>query len=133
MVALEQCYYPHESYITDYVVFDYLINTGTDVDILVRSKILENLLGDSHSAAKLFNDLCENVNISSHFSILCKDLNDFYSNPWHELNLKASLRHDRCNTILGKLLLPLLESCYFYYYYHRCLTIIFGRDVLYFC
>ncbi|KEH17301.1 hypothetical protein MtrunA17_Chr6g0457371 [Medicago truncatula] len=96
MVALEQCHYPYESYITDYVVvLDFLINTGKDADILVRKEILTNLLGDSDSVANLFNRLCKNVihhNISSHFSILCKNLNAFCSNPWNRL--KASLRRD---------------------------------------
>ncbi|KAK7300106.1 hypothetical protein RJT34_10940 [Clitoria ternatea] len=37
MVALEQCHYPHTSYITDYaVVLDFLINTGKDVMSCLR-------------------------------------------------------------------------------------------------
>ncbi|KAL2346744.1 hypothetical protein Fmac_000744 [Flemingia macrophylla] len=37
MVALEQCHYYDESYITDYVqMMDFLINTSRDVDILVQ-------------------------------------------------------------------------------------------------
>jgi len=116
MVALELCHYPKESYIIDYVaILDYLINTGTDVDILVQNKILHNWLGDSHSVANLFNGLCINVvhyNISSQFSVLCKELNAFCRNPWNKL--KATLRRDYCNTpwktaasIAGVLLLVL--------------------------
>ena len=116
VVALEQFHYPDESYITDFVIFlGYLINTGRDVDILVRNKILENWLGDSDSVANLFNGLRINVvhtNISSQFSILCKELNAFCRNPWHKL--KATLRRDYCNTpwhtaasIAGVLLLVL--------------------------
>ncbi|RHN49986.1 hypothetical protein MtrunA17_Chr6g0452571 [Medicago truncatula] len=100
MVALEQCHYPYQSYIIDYhFILDYLINTSTDVDILVRSNILQNWLGDSDSVAILFNGLGENItnsNISSHFSILCKELNAYCRNPWHRL--KAALRRDYCNT-----------------------------------
>jgi len=96
MVALEQFHYTNKLYITDYVaVLDYLINTGKDVDILVHKEILENWLGDSDSVANLFNGLCINVvhtNISSQFSILCKELNAFCRNPWHKL--KATLRRD---------------------------------------
>ncbi|MCI16797.1 hypothetical protein A2U01_0037941, partial [Trifolium medium] len=73
MVALEQCHYPYQSYITDYVaVLDFLINTGRDVDILVRKKILVNWLGDSDSVANLFNSLWKNVthsNFSSDYSV----------------------------------------------------------------
>jgi len=82
--------------ITDYVFdLDYLINTGADVDILVRNEILENWLGDSDSVANLFNGLWKNVTqttISSHFSVLSEDLNVFCRNPWHKL--KATLRRD---------------------------------------
>ncbi|AES74687.1 hypothetical protein MtrunA17_Chr6g0452561 [Medicago truncatula] len=106
MVALEQCRYPYESYITDYVaVLDYLINTGKDVDILVQNKILENMLGDSDSVANLFNGLSKYVihsNISLQFSILCKDLNAFCGNPWRQLmltlKLKSTLMRDYCST-----------------------------------
>jgi len=100
MVALEQCHYPNESYITDYVaVLDFLINTGKDVDILVKKRILVNWLGDSDSVANLFNSLWKNVthlNFSSQYSILCEDLNGFCSDPWHKL--KATLRRDYCSS-----------------------------------
>ncbi|AES74663.1 hypothetical protein MtrunA17_Chr6g0452501 [Medicago truncatula] len=100
MVALEQCHYPDDSYITDYrSVLDYLINTGKDVDILVQREILENMLGDGDSVANLFNGLGKNVTrstISSQFSILCKDLNAYCKNPRHKL--KATLRRDYCKT-----------------------------------
>ncbi|AES74688.2 DUF247 domain protein [Medicago truncatula] len=97
MVALEQCHYPEESYIADYVVvLDYIINTGTDVDILVRRDILDNMLGESSdSVANRFNGICKNVvysNISSQFSIIGKEINAFCSNPWNKL--KATLRRD---------------------------------------
>lgn len=99
MVALEQCHYPNESYITDYVaVLDFLINTGRDVDILVKKGVLVNWMGDSDSVANLFNSLWKNIthlNFSSHYSILCEDLNDFCRDPWHKLN--ATLRRDYCN------------------------------------
>ena len=123
MVALEQCHYPYDSYICDYVaVLDYLINTGRDVDILVQRGILDNMLADSDSVANLYNGLWKNVthlNFSSHFCIVSKDLNGFCNNPWHKL--KATLRRDYCNTpwqtaasIAGILLLvlSLLQSVY---------------------
>ncbi|XP_058780995.1 UPF0481 protein At3g47200-like [Vicia villosa] len=100
MVALEQCHYPYESYVTDYVaVLDFLINTGRDVDILVKKGILVNWLGDSDSVANLFNSLWKNVthsNFSSHYSVLCEDLNGFCSDPLRKL--KATLRRDYCSS-----------------------------------
>ncbi|RDY07636.1 UPF0481 protein, partial [Mucuna pruriens] len=100
MVALEQCHYPHDSYITDYVaVFDFLVNTSRDVDILVRKRVLVNWLGDADSVANMFNGLWKNItylNFSSHYIILCEDLNAFCRDPLHKLN--STLRRDYCNT-----------------------------------
>ncbi|KAK7351397.1 hypothetical protein VNO77_10819 [Canavalia gladiata] len=100
MVALEQCHYPSESYFTDYVaVLDFLVNTGKDVDILVRKGVLVNWLGDTQSVANLFNSLWKNIthlNFSSHYFHLCQDLNAFCRDPWHKK--KATLSRDYCNT-----------------------------------
>ncbi|CAJ1973735.1 unnamed protein product [Sphenostylis stenocarpa] len=100
MVALEQCHYPEESYITDYVkILDVLVNTSKDVDVLIRKRVLVNWLGDSDIVAKLFNGLMQNVtesNVSSHFLSLRQELNDFYRNPWN--NLKSTLKRDYCRT-----------------------------------
>ncbi|KAL2346784.1 hypothetical protein Fmac_000784 [Flemingia macrophylla] len=98
MVALEQCHYHKESYITEYVqIMDYLVNTSRDVDILVRKGILINQLGDAESVANMFNGLCKNIvlNITG-YSLLYRDLNAFHRNRWN--NLKSTLRHDYCKT-----------------------------------
>ncbi|XP_058781024.1 UPF0481 protein At3g47200-like isoform X1 [Vicia villosa] len=121
MVALEQCHYPYESYITDYIgILDFLINTGRDADILVKKGILVNWLGDSDSVANLFNSIGKNValtNSNFDYYVLCKDLNDFFNDPLHKL--KATLRRDYCSnpwqtaaTVAGILLLilSLLQS-----------------------
>ncbi|XP_028755759.1 UPF0481 protein At3g47200-like [Neltuma alba] len=116
LVAFEQCHYPSYSYITDYVaIMDFLINTSSDVDLLIREGVIINWLGESNSLANLFNSLRKNVthvDFNSHYSIVCKDLNAFSKNPWN--NIKATLRHDYCNTrwqtvasIAGTLLLLL--------------------------
>lgn len=100
LVALEQCHYTTDSYITDYViVMDFLINTGNDVDLLVQKGIIFNWLGESNSVANLFNTLLKNVkivDINSHFSNVCKDLNSFSKSPLNYL--KATMRHDFCLT-----------------------------------
>ncbi|KAL2346778.1 hypothetical protein Fmac_000778 [Flemingia macrophylla] len=100
MVALEQCHYQgDQSHISDYVqIMDFLVNTSTDVDFLVRKRILINLLGDSNSVAKLFNGLCNNILVpddsSSSYSGLLKELNGFYQNRWNKW--KWTLRHEYC-------------------------------------
>ncbi|XP_052107405.1 UPF0481 protein At3g47200-like [Arachis duranensis] len=100
MVALEQCYYPDESYITDYTaVLDYLINTEKDVDFLVNKGIIINWLGDSNAVAKLFNGLGKNIiheTFNAEYLRICKDLNDFCEHPC--LRKVATLRRDYCNT-----------------------------------
>ncbi|WJX73777.1 hypothetical protein P8452_57519 [Trifolium repens] len=100
MIALEQCYYPDESYITDYIfVLDFLINTGRDEDILVQKEIIVDWLGDSEVLASAFNGLSDNV-ITSHsnsdYSVICDNLDGFYRDPWHKL--KATLRRDYGST-----------------------------------
>lgn len=98
MVALEQCHYPYESYIRDYMfVLDFLVNTSKDVDILVQQEVMENWLGDTHSVANMINTLLKNTvqaKFNSHYFSLCQDVNAFYLNPWR--NLKSTLRHDYC-------------------------------------
>ncbi|KAK7276807.1 hypothetical protein RIF29_17953 [Crotalaria pallida] len=100
MVALEQCHYPDESYITDYVaILSFLIKTGKDVDLLVKRKIIVNWLGDSDAVAKLFNGLWKNitqVGFNSEYVAICRDLNAFCVHPWH--SGKATLRRDYCKT-----------------------------------
>ncbi|CAJ1973736.1 unnamed protein product [Sphenostylis stenocarpa] len=100
MVALEQCHYPFESYITDYVsVLDFLVNTSRDVDTLVQQKVLVNWLGDTDSVANLLNSLGKNVtqsNINSDYSRLGEELNHFYGNLYNKL--KSTLRRDYCNS-----------------------------------
>ncbi|KAI9071541.1 hypothetical protein K1719_046493 [Acacia pycnantha] len=100
LVALEQCHYPSNSYIIDYVaVMDFLINTSKDVDVLIQNGVIINWLGDTDSVANLFNSLWKNVtyvNFNSHYSKLCKDLNGFCNDPWH--HMKATLRRDYCST-----------------------------------
>ncbi|KAM7493036.1 hypothetical protein LguiB_027645 [Lonicera macranthoides] len=96
LMALEICHYPDNSCITDYIVFmDCLINTASDVDLLVQKKIIVNCLGDNVAAANLFNNLCTNVPIDDanfYFSQVCQDLNTFYEIPYHRL--KAALKRD---------------------------------------
>ena len=99
MVALEQCHYPFQSYITDYVGFlDFLVNTNRDVDILVQERVFINWLGDTDSVATMINGLMKNItisnNISSQYLDVSEKLNAFHENPWHKL--KSTLRRDYC-------------------------------------
>ncbi|KAL2346755.1 hypothetical protein Fmac_000755 [Flemingia macrophylla] len=100
MIALEQCHYHGESYITDYVqIMDFLINTTRDVDILIQERVLLNWLGDTDSVANMFNGLFKNIvqsTVCSRYQLLYQDLNAFHRSRWN--NLKSNLRNDYCKT-----------------------------------
>ncbi|KAG2704277.1 hypothetical protein I3760_06G177400 [Carya illinoinensis] len=102
IMALEQCYYLNEAYITDYIVLlDHLINTPKDVDLLVQKGIIVNRIGDSNAVTSLINSLSSGVVYHAtniHYYELCEDLKAFYEDPWH--SWKASLRHDYFGTPL---------------------------------
>ncbi|KAG6718450.1 hypothetical protein I3842_04G150400 [Carya illinoinensis] len=87
-------HYPREAYITDYFfLLDFLIDTGKDVGLLARKKIVVNGLGDDN--ATFVNNLGTNVeysSLNSEYFHLCKDLVDFYNKLWHRW--KAILRRD---------------------------------------
>jgi hypothetical protein len=58
VMALEQCHYPTEAYICNYIMLlDSLINTEKDVDLLVEKKVIVNQLGSHEAVARLVNKL----------------------------------------------------------------------------
>ncbi|KAE8704696.1 putative NADH dehydrogenase 1 alpha subcomplex subunit 5 [Hibiscus syriacus] len=77
-MAFEQ-FFPVEkpTYFVDYVVFmDNLINTGKDVQLLCKSGVLDNWLGDDEVVSQMFNKLRESIYMSRDFyyaEIFCKD------------------------------------------------------------
>ncbi|XP_059445421.1 putative UPF0481 protein At3g02645 [Corylus avellana] len=100
LVALEQCHYQFDRYVTDYVyILDFLIDTNKDVDLLVEKGILVNTLGDSNAATTLVNKLSQHtyfIVMNSDYCRLCENLNTFYSVPCHKW--KAILRRDYFST-----------------------------------
>ncbi|KAI3472904.1 hypothetical protein Pfo_031282 [Paulownia fortunei] len=86
-------------YFTDYAVFmDQLINTDQDVNVLRRSGIIVNLLGDDGEVATLFNKLGDGVITSSNFYYLgtCNQVNQYCGKIWNVV--MAKLRHDYFNS-----------------------------------
>ncbi|XP_030963868.1 UPF0481 protein At3g47200-like [Quercus lobata] len=58
LMALEQCPYPSEAYICNYIcLLDYLINTREDVELLIDKKIIINMLGSNEAIATMVNKL----------------------------------------------------------------------------
>ncbi|MED6147994.1 hypothetical protein PIB30_049033 [Stylosanthes scabra] len=100
LLVFEQCHCIDESYLADYVtVFDLLINTGKDVDLLIKKEIIDNWLSDSNAVARMFNGIGVNIvhnDFNVHYSRILKDLNAFCAHPWKKR--VATLRRDYCNT-----------------------------------
>uniref|UniRef100_A0A7N2R2X0 Uncharacterized protein n=1 Tax=Quercus lobata TaxID=97700 RepID=A0A7N2R2X0_QUELO len=93
LMALEQCHYPDEAYIFNYIkLLDFLINREEDVELLVDKKIIVNSLGSNHAVAKMINNLCrEIVGTKSYYSAVTEKLDKYYNSSWNK-NM-ASLRN----------------------------------------
>ncbi|KAG2669221.1 hypothetical protein I3760_14G024500 [Carya illinoinensis] len=88
LMALEQCHYPSETYICDYIVLlDDLITTKEDVRLLVEKKIIVNELGSSAAVTKLVNNLALEIEESGNcdYKKLCEKVNDYYKSSWNRL------------------------------------------------
>ncbi|KAF3948408.1 hypothetical protein CMV_025590 [Castanea mollissima] len=85
LMALEQCHYPKQAYISSYILLlDYLINTEKDVDLLVERKAIVNRLGSDEAVAKLVNKLGHQiVECKSCYFDLSEKLNGHYENFWN--------------------------------------------------
>ncbi|GLT58400.1 hypothetical protein SLA2020_529340 [Shorea laevis] len=101
LVAYEQCFKGASSKcFTDYLIFmDCLINTGKDVELLCRRRVIDNWLGDHVVVANLFNKL--------HNSLLISKDNFSYAGMFIEVNKhckiklnlwKANIWHNYFNT-----------------------------------
>ncbi|KAG6718426.1 hypothetical protein I3842_04G148400 [Carya illinoinensis] len=98
LMALEQCHYPTQAFITDYFfLLDFLIDTGKDVALLADKKILVNGMGDDN--ATFINNLGTNVQYSSmnsEYCRLCRDLAKFQNDSWNRW--KAIFKRDYVST-----------------------------------
>ncbi|XP_059434374.1 UPF0481 protein At3g47200-like [Corylus avellana] len=85
IMALEQCHYPTEAYICNYILLlDCLINTEKDVDLLVDKKVIVNQLGNDEALARLVNKLGHQIVAEdSCYYELCQTLNKHYDNFWN--------------------------------------------------
>ncbi|KAG6625419.1 UPF0481 protein At3g47200-like [Carya illinoinensis] len=100
IMAWEQCAYPDEAYVTDYfMMLDFLINTGKDVDLLVQEGILVKGPG-TNSRTTLPTNLCTGIShwgINDDYGDICRQLVDFRKKHWYVI-LKSSLRKDYFRT-----------------------------------
>jgi len=86
LMALEQCHYPLQAYICNYIMLlDFLINTREDAELLVEKKIIAHSLGSYKAVALMVNKLGQEIvgNNSCYYDV-AKDLNDHYGNWWNK-------------------------------------------------
>nr|XP_023925856.1 UPF0481 protein At3g47200-like [Quercus suber] len=86
LMALEQCHYPDEAYICNYILLlDFLINSKDDVELLVEEGIIVNSLGSNKAVADMVNKLGhEIVEKNSYYYNVAEDLNKYYRNWWNQ-------------------------------------------------
>lgn len=96
LIAFEQCHYPRESFVVDYVLFlDSLIYDRKDVEVLINNGIILNSPGSSEDVYKLFSNISRGTTYSRgsfYYSDVCKQLNKHCGTPWNRW--KAILRQD---------------------------------------
>ncbi|KAG2672157.1 hypothetical protein I3760_13G027200 [Carya illinoinensis] len=114
LMALEQCHYPSQTFICDYVVLlDNLITTKKDVSLLVEKKVIANELGSNAAVTDLINKLGLEIEENATFySELTRKLNGYYENPWNRLvaTLTSVYFHDFWRgtaTVIGLVVLAL--------------------------
>ncbi|KAF5446153.1 hypothetical protein F2P56_031803 [Juglans regia] len=114
LMALEQCHYPSQTFVCDYVVLlDNLITTKKDVSLLVEKKVIVNELGSNIAVTDLINKLGLEIEENGTFySDLSKRLNGYYENPWNRLvaTLTSVYFHDFWRgtaTVIGLVVLAL--------------------------
>ena len=85
LMALEQCHYPKQAYICNYIVLlDHLINTRDDVEFLVEKGIIVNALGSNKAVASMVNKLAlEITEKNTCYKHLADQINKFYKNYWN--------------------------------------------------
>ncbi|KAK8625438.1 hypothetical protein V6N13_090310 [Hibiscus sabdariffa] len=82
-------------YFSDYVLFmDYLIDTSKDVQLLRKSGIIENGLGDDEAVAQMFNRLLD--------SVYCSSTDFYYAEIFGRMTKHCQRRRNRWKAALKK-------------------------------
>ncbi|XP_015948210.1 UPF0481 protein At3g47200 [Arachis duranensis] len=84
LIAFEQCHYPEEPYICNYVsLIDSLIHTKDDAELMVEKEAIVHELGSDKELATLVNSLCKHVVTNKTcYQQIIGDLNEHYNNGW---------------------------------------------------
>ncbi|KAJ4868812.1 Uncharacterized protein Rs2_48579 [Raphanus sativus] len=94
IIVFEQCHCSDKIFIEYTRLLSCFIGSPAGADILIRSGIFVNHLGNSEDVSKLFSSMCQEVNFGAkfHFQSLSKNLHAYCNTPWNRW--KAVLRRD---------------------------------------
>ncbi|KAH1032855.1 hypothetical protein J1N35_045029 [Gossypium stocksii] len=88
------------TFFIDYVIFiGKLINTSKDVELLRKSGIIDNLLGNDEAITQMFNKLCNSIYYNPtgfYYNGIAKQLNEHCDKKWNKW--KAALKKNYFNT-----------------------------------
>lgn len=105
LIALEECHYALEAYITDYyILLRFLLRTSKDMDIVVEEEIIANWLDDINET--FINKLCINIvhsGMNDDYHSICEGLNKFHQERvTYVQKMKAALIRDYfCTSWMG--------------------------------
>ncbi|KAJ0253209.1 hypothetical protein HA466_0122730 [Hirschfeldia incana] len=93
IIVFEQCHCSDKIFLDYIKLLSCIIRSPADADLLIRSGIFSNYLGNADDVSKLFNSICQEVNLGEfHFHSLCDKLHACCNTPWNRW--KAVLRRD---------------------------------------
>ncbi|KAK4270550.1 hypothetical protein QN277_023573 [Acacia crassicarpa] len=120
LIAFEQCHYPTQPYICNYVSFiDSLIQTKDDVELLVEKEVIMHELGSDREVATLVNGLCKHVvTDKTCYADIIDSLNKHYKRRWYRTMAILRLVYFRdawrgSSTVIGiiVLILTIINFC----------------------
>ncbi|KAF8109165.1 hypothetical protein N665_0102s0071 [Sinapis alba] len=114
IIVFEQCHCSDKSFLHYIRLLSCFIRSPADADLLIRSGIFMNSLGDAEDISDVFDNICTEVIFGRkfYFQSLSENLQSYCNTPWNRW--KAILRHDYFHnpwsvaSVLAALLLLLL-------------------------
>ncbi|XP_010447463.1 PREDICTED: UPF0481 protein At3g47200-like isoform X2 [Camelina sativa] len=94
IIVFEQCHCSDKNFLHYTTLLGCFIKSPTDAELLIRSGVLVNNLGNAEDVSKLFNSICKEVVFGRrfYFSTLSENLQAYCNTPWNRW--KAILRRD---------------------------------------
>ncbi|XP_010432792.1 PREDICTED: UPF0481 protein At3g47200-like isoform X1 [Camelina sativa] len=94
IIVFEQCHFSDKNFLHYTTLLGCFVKSPKDAELLIRSGILVNNLGNAEDVSKLFNSICKEVVFGRrfYFSTLSEKLQAYCNTPWNRW--KAILRRD---------------------------------------